>query len=298
MANLKDIRKRIASVKSTQQITQAMKMVAVSKLRRAQDAITQARPYADRLEMLLGDLAGSGGGDDAPAHPLLQRRERVRVAEVLVLNSDRGLCGGFNSNIQRRAMRFVHEHERDFDEIRISTIGRKGNEFFKRRRGFTAGTFHDGLLNDVCYPRAHSLAEDLSARFLSGELDAVYLLYNRFHSVISQEVTLLQLLPIEPPAKDSLGESGEVAPGVDYLFEPSQDQVLTRLIPAYLTTQVWRALLESVASEHGARMSAMDSATRNAGEMIDRLTLIANRTRQAAITKELMEIVSGAEALK
>ncbi len=295
MANLKDIRKRIASVKSTQQITQAMKMVAVSKLRRAQDAINAARPYADRLETLLGDLAGADGGGDSPAHPLLQRRERVRVAEVLVLNSDRGLCGGFNSNIQRRAMRFVHERDRDFDEIRISVIGRKGNDFFKRRTGFTAGTFHDGLLNDVTYPRAHSLAEDLSSRFLRGELDAVFLLYNRFHSVISQEVTLLQLLPIEPPEAQ---EDEAVSSGLDFLYEPSQDQVLTRLVPAYLTTQVWRALLESVASEHGARMSAMDSATRNAGDMIDRLTLIANRTRQAAITKELMEIVSGAEALK
>ena len=295
MANLKDIRKRIASVKSTQQITQAMKMVSASKLRRAQDAITEARPYADRLEALLGNLAGASGDDDKPAHPLLERREHVRVAEVLVLGSDRGLCGGFNSNIQRRAMRFVHEHSHDFDEIRISMVGRKSNDFFKRRKGFTKGVFHDGLLADVRYPRAHDLAEDLSARFLAGELDAVYLLYNKFQSVISQEVTLLQLLPIEPPEE---GATEEQQLGLDFLFEPGQDQVLTRLVPAYLTTQVWRALLESMASEQGARMSAMDSATRNAGDMIDRLTLIANRTRQAAITKELMEIVSGAEALK
>ncbi|MDF1561717.1 MAG: ATP synthase F1 subunit gamma [Deltaproteobacteria bacterium] len=295
MANLKDIRKRIASVKSTQQITQAMKMVAASKLRRAQDAITQARPYADRLETLLGNLAGANEGGDGPAHPLLQRRERVRVAEVLVLSSDRGLCGGFNSNIQRRAMRFVAEHQRDYDEIRISVVGRKGNDFLKRRKGFTHGKYHSDLLGDVRYPRAHHLAEDLSSRFLAGELDAVFLLYNKFQSVISQEVTLLQLLPIEPP---EAREVEDVPQGVDFLFEPSQDDVLTRLVPAYLTTQVWRALLESVASEQGARMSAMDSATRNAGDMIDRLTLIANRTRQAAITKELMEIVSGAEALK
>jgi F-type H+-transporting ATPase subunit gamma len=297
MANLKDIRKRIASVKSTQQITQAMKMVAASKLRRAQDAVLQARPYADRLGALLAELAGSAGEGEA-AHPLLQQRGEVRRVEVLVFNSDRGLCGGFNANIQRRAMRLVVERGPDLEDLRLSLIGRKAHDFFKRRSGFSLGTYHEGLLTRLEYGEARRIAEDYARRFLAGEVDQVFLLYNRFRSVISQEVTLQQLLPIEPQAAG--GDAGEAAGAgpQDFIFEPSQGAVLETLLPAYLATQVWRALLESQASEQGARMSAMDNATRNAGEMIDRLTLIANRTRQAAITKELMEIVSGAEALK
>jgi len=313
MASLKDIRKRISSVKSTQQITQAMKMVAASKLRRAQQAITQARPYADRLDALLQDLSPNAS-EGEKIHPLLQRRAEIKKVEVLIFTSDRGLCGGFNSNLLRRAMRFVHEHEHDFEEITFSVVGRRGNEFLKRRTGFGFGEFHANLLSDVQYPRAHAMATGLSDRYISGEVDAVFVLYNEFRSVISQVVTLKQLLPVGAPiealANDELAQAGAKAEapkkdeqasalqGVDYLFEPSQQGVLTRLIPAWLSTQVWRALLESVASENGARMGAMDNATRNAGDMIERLSLIANRTRQAAITTELMEIVSGAEALK
>jgi F-type H+-transporting ATPase subunit gamma len=287
MSSLKAIRTRIRSVKSTQQITRAMKMVSAAKLRRAQEAIVSARPYVQRMEEVLKDLARRV---DLAAHPLLTRRP-VKKVEIVVLTSDRGLCGGFNANVVRRVQRYLIENGGKLEQVTLRTVGRKGNEFF-RRRSQTIRKDHPGLFQKVNYAAAEDLAKELSELFLAGKVDAVYLAYNEFVSAVSQKVKLEELLPIEPPAE---------VPGaipVDYLYEPSQEKVLRALLPRYVASEVWRALLESTASEHGARMSSMDSATNNATEMISKLTLQYNRTRQAGITKELMEIVSGAEALK
>ncbi len=299
MASLRDIRKRIRSVKNTQQITKAMKMVAAAKLRRAQEAIIAARPYAQMLDQIIADLAARSEG---LAHPLLATREAKRV-ELVVLTSDRGLAGGFNSNVIRRATRFLFENEKSLEKIQLSTIGRKGNEFFKRR-SVELRRDYPGLYAKVTYRKAADVAEELAANYLAGRVDAVYLVYNEFVSAISQKVTLTQMLPLQTfgPAAPAAGAgAGAAAPAgaqVDFKYEPDQQAVLNRLVPQALAIKFYRALLESVASEHGARMSAMENATSNASDMIGKLTLFYNRTRQAAITKELMEIVSGAEALK
>lgn len=291
MASLKAIRTRIRSVKSTQQITRAMKMVSAAKLRRAQESITSARPYVQRMEEVLKQLARRV---DLSAHPLLVRRP-VKKVEVVVLTSDRGLCGGFNASVVRRVQRYRLENEDKLEQVFLRTIGRKGNEAF-RRRGAHIRKDHAGLFKTLTYAAAEELAHELTGLFLSGEVDAVLLAYNEFLSPVSQKVSLVELLPIRPP-EEQHAPAAEAVP-VDFQYEPGRDQVLEHLLPRYVASEVWRALLESVASEHGARMSAMDSATKNASEMIGRLTLQYNRTRQAGITKELMEIVSGAEALK
>jgi F-type H+-transporting ATPase subunit gamma len=287
MASLRDIRKRIRSVKNTQQITKAFKMLSAAKLRKAQDAITSARPYAQLLDRMIQNVAQSS---EDVGHPLLAQRKAKRV-EVLLLTSDRGLAGGFNANVLRRVSRFLYENAQTYEKIRLSTIGRKGNEFF-RRRGVEIRKDHPGLYARMSYATAKQVADDLAAQFLAGEVDAVYVVYNEFVSAISQRVTLSQLLPFEA----AKGEGAKAS--LDYLYEPSQQGVLDRLVPQALAIRVYRALLESVASEHGARMNAMENATSNAAEAIGALTLTYNRTRQAVITKELMEIVSGAEALK
>ena len=299
MANLKDIRKRINSVRNTQQITKAMKMVAAAKLRRAQDAAMEARAYSSGIERMLEEVMGRGIEPDAPApHALLEKRDPLRHVKLIVMTSDRGLCGGFNSNILRRAGRFLFDGADLHETITAATIGRKGFEHFRRRPSVRQGTHHPGVFEELRFERAEKICEDLRQRYLSPDedLDAVFLLYNHFVSVINQRVTLKQLLPIEPP-KPLENEGATAKSGVDFRYEPSREDVLDALLPRYLSTQVWHALLESLASEHAARMTAMDSATRNAGDMIDSLTLLANRTRQAAITTELVEIVSGAEAL-
>ncbi|HEY3447982.1 MAG TPA: ATP synthase F1 subunit gamma [Myxococcales bacterium] len=292
MPSLKAIRTRIRSVKSTQQITRAMKMVSAAKLRRAQESIVSARPYVQRMEDVLKDLAKRV---DLSAHPLLVRRPVKRV-EIVVLTSDRGLCGGFNGSIVRRVQRYRWENEEKLEKLSLRTIGRKGNEAF-RRRGVEIRKDHAGLFKTLTYAAAESLAAELTDEFLTGEFDAVYLAYNEFVSAVTQKVSLVELLPIRSP-EDAQANAGPATFPVDYEYEPSRERVLQDLLPRYVASEVWRALLESVASEHGARMSAMDSATKNANEMIGRLTLQYNRTRQAGITKELMEIVSGAEALK
>jgi F-type H+-transporting ATPase subunit gamma len=292
VATLRIIRTRIKSVRSTQKITKAMKLVDAAKLRGAQDAVLRARPYAQLLGELLGSLARSEAGT-AP-HPLMERREMKRV-EVVMLTSDRGLCGGFNSNIVRRAQRFVVEEGERFESMQFSTIGRKGRDFAKKR-GFVTRQDYVGFFNRLRFAQAKEVADDLIAEFTSGKIDGAFLLYNQFKSAMSQQITLTQLLPIEPPPEKAQSTTGFVTP--EHLFEPGRRELLETLIPRQLSTQIWRALLESKASEHGARMTAMDAATKNAGEMIGRLSLQYNRARQAAITKELMEIVSGAEALK
>jgi F-type H+-transporting ATPase subunit gamma len=288
--SLRDIRNRIGSVKSTRQITKAMKMVAAAKLRRAQDAILRARPYAQLIEQTLSRVAARAAADEAQAHPLLAPRP-LRRAGLVVITSDRGLAGGFNSNICRFAQRFLTENSDRFEQILLATIGRKGRDYFRARK-VEVRKDYTGVHADLKYAKAEEIAREYTERYLAGEVDAVFLAYNEFKSAISQKPVVFQLLPVVPPA------DAASAPAVDFKYEPSREVLLETLLPRHLATQVWRALLESAASEHGARMSAMESATKNAEEMIGMLTLQYNRARQAYVTKELMEIVSGAEALK
>jgi F-type H+-transporting ATPase subunit gamma len=288
MPSLKSIRNRIRSVKSTQQITRAMKMISAARLRRAQEAVTAARPYAQKMDLVLKGVASRA---DLSGHPLLSQRTKKKV-ELVVLTSDRGLCGGFNANIIRGAQRFLFENSDAYESITLRTLGRKGYEFF-RRREVTIRKDHAGLLTKLNFGAAEGLARELTEIYQAGEVDAVYFIYNEFISAVSQKVSVEQLLPIPAPQVEERSASS-----VEYLYEPNREQLLADLLPRYLATKVWRAMLESVASEHGARMSAMDSATNNAKDMIGKLTLQYNRSRQAAITKELVEIVSGAEALK
>ncbi len=283
MPSLKVLRKRIATVRSTQKITKAMKMVAAARLRRAQEAAEAARPYAAKLTEMFSAVAA---GIEADTHPLLARRDEHRL-DVLVLTSDRGLCGGYNSNLLRAVAAFVRD--RPQVEASISVVGRKGLDSY-RRRGTALVFQRTGILTTPAPVLAKELAAELTRRFVGEDTDAVYLIYNRFHSAISQVPTVVQLLPVAPPAGD--------ARPVDYLFEPTRTDLLALLLPRYIEALITQALLESAASEHGARMTAMDNATNNASDMIDRLTLSMNRARQAAITTELMEIVCGAEALK
>ena len=296
MASLRAIRTRIKSVRNTQKITKAMKLVAAAKLRRAQDAVLRTRPYAEALNELLGSLAAARVAAEIPPHPLMEVRENPKRIEVVLLTSDRGLCGGFNSNIIRRAQRFLVEEADKYDVIQFSTIGRRGRDFAKKR-GIQTRKDYVGFFGRLRFPMAKQVADDLIVEFREKNLDAVFLLYNQFRSAIAQSITLTQLLPIvAPPSKERTGEGGFITP--EHLHEPSRPALLEHLIPRQLAMQIWRALLESEAAEHGARMTAMDSATKNANEMIGRLSLQYNRARQASITKELMEIVSGAEALK
>jgi len=296
VASLRFIRTRIRSVRNTQKITKAMKMVAAAKLRRAQDAVVRARPYAQLIDEMLAQLSRARAEADLPPHPLMAVRPLCRV-ELLLMTSDRGLCGGFNSNIIRRGQRFLVEEGSRFERIQFSTVGRRWRDF-ARKRGIETRKDYVGFFGRLRYAQAREVAEDLIQAYEQDELDAVYLLYNEFKSAIVQQISLVQLLPLQPrsQAPTASGEKGFIRP--EHVFEPSRPEVLQALIPRFLAMQIWRALLESEASEHGARMTAMDSATKNASEMIGRLTLDYNRARQAAITKELMEIVSGAEALK
>jgi F-type H+-transporting ATPase subunit gamma len=288
MANLRAIRKRISSVKSTQQITRAMKMVSAAKLRRAQDAINAARPYARKMREVVTAVAARAGSD---AHPLLTSREAKRLA-LLVVTSDRGLCGSFNSGLTRAVHRFLNEHRGEYEEITLFVVGRKGRDFF-RRREVPIRKEYLGVLGSVSRHHAEKIADDLVGGFLAGEFDEVRIAFNEFRSAISQIVRFEKMFPI---ALKSSGETG--GDEVDYLYEPSREEILAALLPKYVQTMLFRILLESVAGEHGARMTAMDSATNNSVDMISRLTLQMNRARQATITTELTEIVSGAEALK
>jgi F-type H+-transporting ATPase subunit gamma len=288
MANLRAIRKRVSSVKSTQQITRAMKMVSAAKLRRAQDGINAARPYARRMREVVQAVAARAGED---AHPLLASREGKRLA-LLVVTSDRGLCGSFNSGLTRAVHRFLNEHRGEYEEIALFVVGRKGRDFF-RRREIPIRKEYLGVLGSVSRKHAETFANDLVGGFLAGEFDEVQIAFNEFRSAISQVVRFEKMFPI---ALESSGKDG--GDEVDYLYEPSRKEILAMLLPKYVQTMIFRILLESVAGEHGARMTAMDSATNNSVDMIARLTLQMNRARQATITTELTEIVSGAEALK
>lgn len=285
MASLKAIRKRITSVKSTQKITKAMKMVSAAKLRRAQEAATAARPYAEKLSALLRNVAARVG---STAHPLFEARPEERTVDVLLVTADRGLCGGYNANLLRRTEALLQERGRE--RVRLTIIGRRGFDYFKKRH-VTIIDQHINLFGGPSSDLARDLADRLARAFADGTTDAVYLIYSHFRSALVQVPTVERLLPIVP-------ETTAQAEALDYLYEPDAAQLLDRLSRQYVTVLIHRAFLEAIASEHGARMTAMDSATSNATDMIDRLTLDMNRARQATITKELMEIVGGAEALK
>ena len=288
MATLRDIKKRITAVKSTKQITKAMKMVAASKLRRAQSRMLEMRPYADKMRAVISSLSGDGESQ----HPLLTFRARKTV-EIVVLTSDRGLCGAFNSNILKSAENLISERKKENFNISISVIGKKAADFFKRR-GVTTRKSWTGLSGKISFSAAQEVASDLIENYLNASIDEVYLLYNEFKTVMSQNVTTAKLLPIAAE-KDSRG-TGETS--AYFIYEPSRREIFDELLPKNIEVQVFRAILESQASEEAARMTAMENATQNADEMISSLTLQYNKARQASITKELMDIVGGVEALK
>ncbi len=294
MPSLKDLRTRINSVKSTQKITSAMKMVAASKLRRAQAQAEAARPYAERMERMLGALAASVG--DSPNAPrLLMGTGKDQVHLLVPVTADRGLAGAFNSNIGRATRTLARRLEAEGKTVRIMAVGRKGRDYLRRELASRMG-------DDVSFAGkrriefndAAAIARRITEMVDAGEVDVCTIIYNRFRSVISQEVTEQQLIPAPVPEG---GADPEALGGAMYDFEPDEETILARLLPQNLAIQIYRALLESAAGEHGARMTAMDNATRNAGDMIKRLTLNYNRARQANITKELIEIISGAEAV-
>jgi F-type H+-transporting ATPase subunit gamma len=284
MPSLLDIRRRIRSVKNTQQLTKAMKTVSAAKLRRAQERVFSARPYAEQLKRVLGNLTVRL---ENITHPLLEVRPEERILYVVV-TADRGLCGAFNTNILRSATAFLREHvDRS---VSLATAGRKGRDFF-RRRGINIRAEFVNIFSKLDYGNARDIAESIVQAYSAGEVDAVYIIYNEFKSVIQQRVVTEKLLPV------SRIEVKESEPQLDYIFEEPPQEIFNRLLPRYVEVQIYRALLESAAAEHGARMASMDTASRNAGDMIDMLTLNMNRIRQAAITREIIEVVSGAGAL-
>jgi F-type H+-transporting ATPase subunit gamma len=290
MPSLIDIRRRVRAVKSTQQITKAMKMVSASKLRRAQERVIGARPYAGQMLRVLNSLASRV---DPESHALLRESETPTAPPLLiVVSADRGLCGSFNSNVIKQASAFRAEHSTDRD-VAMALVGRKGRDFFMRR-GVDVRYEVVNLFQHVKFSHAQEIAQSAMEAFTEGRVSSVYLLYNEFKSVMSQKVVVERMLPLPRLTAENGGVTG---PQVDYLYEPSAEEILTTLVPKHVEIQVYRALLESAASEHAARMTAMDAATRNAQEMVDKLTLYMNKVRQAAITREIIEVVSGAQAL-
>ena len=291
MANLKEIRQRIRSVKSTQQITKAMKMIAAARLRKAQEAIVAKRPYAHRIRDIIASLATR---TDANDHPLLAKRTPKKVL-LLILTSDRGMCGGFNVNTARATVKYVDQNEETHESIELAIIGKKGQEYFRRRPQYAISKEYRGILENIDYEKAKTVGDEVIASYTDEGLDAVLMVYNEFKSAMTQQVIVEQLLPVVP--EETL-EDDVAATMLDFEYEPSKEDVLDEVLPLHVNTQIYRAILESIASEMGARMTAMDAATRNAQELISKLTLKYNRARQAAITTELMEIIGGAEALK
>lgn len=287
MPSLLDFRRRIRSVKNTQQITKAMKMVAAAKLRRAQEQATQSRPYAHLLGNMLSSVAGSAG-EEGSDHPLLAQRPEKKILLVF-LSGEKGLCGAFNGQLYRQGEAFRQAHADQ--DISFEFLGRKGRDFFRRRKVQETGEW-PGALATVKFETARELSKKLIEGFTSGEYDAVYTIFSEFKSVMSQTPVTKRLLPLEAEAGDGEGSGMRE----EFIFAQPAEAMMDRLLPRYLEIAVYQAMLESVASEHAARMTAMDSATRNAGEMVDRLTLQLNRIRQAAITTEIIEVVSGAAA--
>jgi F-type H+-transporting ATPase subunit gamma len=296
MPSLKDLRNRRDSVKATRKITKAMQMVAAAKLRRAQEAATAARPYAERMDRVLANLNKRVASKEG-ASPLLVGTGKDQTHLLIVMTAERGLCGGFNSNIVRLARADALRLVRDGKSVKMLCVGRKGFDMLRRDWGRQIVERVDLKgVKQVAFANAAEIAQKVRALFEAGEFDVATLYFSEFKSVISQKPTALQLIPVKLP-EASAGSNGAAAPAAVYEYEPDESEILSYLLPRNIAAQVFRGLLENAASEQGARMSAMDAATRNAGEMIDKLTLRYNRTRQAMITKELIEIISGAEAL-
>jgi len=296
MATLREIRRRISGVKSTQKITKAMKMVAAAKLRRAQDAIFSARPYARKMNELLRHLVTK---IDPKVNSLLQARE-VKKAALIIVTADRGLCGAFNSNIVKASVEHIgknYAHLVDrLHAFKLIMVGKKGFDFFNKK-DFELHAKHVGIFQTLDFNHARTIIQEVSDGYLKGEFDKVEVIYNEFKSVIQQRIVVEQLLPI-PPEEHRESDDLKSLAQVEYIYEPSSAEIITALLPKHLNFQMWRILLESNAAEQGARMTAMDNATTNASDLIRDLTLSYNKARQASITKELLEIVSGAEALK
>jgi len=293
MASLKDLKTRINSVKSTQKITAAMKMVAAAKLRRAQDAAESGRPYSTRMRQVIGDLASKA--DAASAPQLLVGNGKDQTHLLVVMSADRGLCGGFNGTVTRQTRAEVARLRAENKTVKLLMVGRKSADALRREFGDLYLDQYEGLQGtSVSYSDAAKIADTIRTGFEAGEFDVCTLIFNKFKNAITQEITLTQLIPAEVDNSDAA--DGDAAT-VSYEYEPEEDELLASLLPRNLSTQMYGALLESSAAELAARMTAMDNATRNAGELIDRLTLVYNRTRQANITSELIEIISGAEAI-
>ena len=288
MATLRDIQRRIRSVQSTQKITRAMKLVAAAKLRRAQERILAARPYANKMAELLGNLVSAADAGEGVSHPLLEQREGPRRL-IVIITADRGLAGAFNSNVLRNSLAFVRTS--NATALTLVVVGRKARDYY-RRRPYTVKRDMIGFWDRLAYSHACELADMFIAQYLEGEVDEVHLIYNEFRSVALQRPVRQQLLPIPKSEADT------AAAPVDYIYEPSAPAILADLLPRHVRMQVFRALMESLAGEYGARMTAMEAATKNAKEMIDILTIQYNKARQEKITKELLDIVGGAEALK
>ncbi len=291
MATLKQIRQRIRAAKNTQSITRAMKLVAAARLTKAKNRVEEARPYSEKMYEFILSVGGAG---ELPAHPLLQRRGEIKNVALVLITADRGLAGSYNTNLLKTSKTWLDSQAAS---TKLVTIGKKGAQFFGKR-GYTVVHSASVPTSGADLSDAVELTNRLEELFVSGEVDAVYLCYSKFYSAIRQEPQVVQLLPIEPP-KGELDEEGNVIGGLpkEYAFEPKPQELLSLLLPKYLLTVTFQAMLEAAASEHGSRMTAMSNATDNAGKMIGELTLEANRVRQAAITKEILEIVGGAEAL-
>jgi len=293
MPNLKELKNRISSVKSTRKITSAMKMVAASKLRRAQELAESSRVYADSLSFILSSLAGNTkNSSDLPE--ILTGRENSKISLLIINSSDRGLCGGFNSNLFRNAKKWISDQQRLGKSVKIMTVGKKASSFYKKTDLDIVASFEDLNSNDRQLQVSEEIKNKIMELFENNEIDEVSILFNKFVSAISQEPTYQSLIPL---SNDETSEEESEANNSVFEFEPDKNELLEYLVPRNFLTQIYRSVLESSASEHAARMTSMDNATRNAGDMIDRLTLTYNRTRQAFITKELIEIISGAEAV-
>ncbi len=294
MADLKVIKKRIGSVQNTRQITRAMKMVAAAKLRRSQEAIVNARPYAYRIYAVLISLFQKEGIQ----HPLVVAREEKKV-RLVVIAGDRGLCGAFNANIMKAAHKFIKQKQEAGIEVSLDVIGKKSNDYFKKRHPISS--YHEGILSKVTWGKVAKIADEVLAQYQAEEFDAIYLVYNEFKSAIQQKVTVERLIPVStevPSGVSSMLINMEADKFRDYVFEPSKEEILNEIVPRHFKMQLFRAVLESVASEHGSRMSSMENASKNASEMISGLTLEYNKARQEKITGELMEIIGGVEAMK
>lgn len=288
MPTLRDIKRRITAVRNTKQITKAMKMIAAAKLRKSQSRMLDMRPYADKMNSVIASLSSEGESQ----HPLITPRQRKTV-EIVVITSDKGLCGAFNSNILKGAVNFISEHEKEGFNISISAIGKKASDYFKRRN-ITMRKSWTGLSGKIVYSDINEISSDIIENYINEKIDEVFIIYNEFKTVMAQKISVVKLLPMA-----DIEASGEAeGMSASFIYEPSREEIFNQLLPKNMEIQVFRAMLESQASEEAARMIAMENATQNADEMIDKLTLQYNKARQASITEELMDIVGGVEALK